>query len=862
MQKTMRLTKVLILLAMIPIVAMYPARVSAQGELPEEIILNIPDSGQQNYVATMRVRLEDGYSFYGSDAGSMYAFVDTTTIDSSLIDSTLFSPDLSGNSLVGTIEAIEYVDEGSVKLRWLVSEYNTWLLGNAEGYELTRMTTHVNDTALTGQEMEDSRIVLADDLKPLELGEWNLQFPNNEMAILARNLLYMQYEDQIPGDGLDAAVFKKESENTRHIFSLFAADQDFDIAKAMGLGYEDLTISNNNKYMYLISINTDNQSYQDIMKVLTVDATINTPLDTLHSVAALGTVDQIELQWDPRPTEGVYTSYDIERSSDNNHFTRLNAEPYVNLSTPDANSPFQNFIDEVDDYETYYYRVRGRNAFGDHGPYSAVVSAHAKPPRQDIFFHIDSCQITEPDATIRWDNLESIYSDQITGFNVLTCDQSDGIFTAVNTSVLSPSIRSFMLTNVPGAVYAIVEAVDEYGYSYKTPAYLVQLPDDEPPAIPDGLIGEFVSESTVVINWAESPSPDLLGYRVFVANQRNGSYTQLTGRPLVDEQFVYEVNPETMIDSIYFTVAATDYHENLSEESEVLALSRPDIIPPTPPALFKAHPTTKGVELGWRFSTSKDVTKHVVQRKQVGTASWDNILEISKVQESDYHENLSPEDITATCYIDEEVFDRKQYEYRMIAYDEMDNNATSDAKIIRPLDTGLRGLIEGFNVSLKCEPADPGNLPNQQGYDTLTAILKQYEMDYTIDFDQLLQLVFFGIITQEEYNDLIEQEPRDIYDFLSQRKIDYWKDNIVAEIFLMWEYTPTKFLQDFQIFKSAANSPMQLYETIPIESLTDYVFKDDEAIGGNNYIYQILARHSDGGFSKMSDPLIVRVPRM
>jgi len=419
-----------------------------------------------------------------------------------------------------------------------------------------------------------------------------------------------------------------------------------------------------------------------------------------------------------------------------------------------------------------------------------------------------------------------------------------------------------MLTNVPGAVYAIVEAVDEYGYSYKTPAYLVQLPDDEPPAIPDGLIGEFVSESTVVINWAESPSPDLLGYRVFVANQRNGSYTQLTGRPLVDEQFVYEVNPETMIDSIYFTVAATDYHENLSEESEVLALSRPDIIPPTPPALFKAHPTTKGVELGWRFSTSKDVTKHVVQRKQVGTASWDNILEISKVQESDYHENLSPEDITATCYIDEEVFDRKQYEYRMIAYDEMDNNATSDAKIIRPLDTGLRGLIEGFNVSLKCEPADPGNLPNQQGYDTLTAILKQYEMDYTIDFDQLLQLVFFGIITQEEYNDLIEQEPRDIYDFLSQRKIDYWKDNIVAEIFLMWEYTPTKFLQDFQIFKSAANSPMQLYETIPIESLTDYVFKDDEAIGGNNYIYQILARHSDGGFSKMSDPLIVRVPRM
>src|SRR5690606_13471544 len=81
---------------------------------------------------------------------------------------------------------------------------------------------------------------------------------------------------------------------------------------------------------------------------------------------------------------------------------------------------------------------------------------------------------------------------------------------------------------------------------------------------------------------------------------------------------------------VYYKVLSLDYRENYSELSEYCIAERPDIIPQAAPHLVKVDPTISGVLIEWKFSSSDDVIKHVLERKLAYDISWRQLYEINQ----------------------------------------------------------------------------------------------------------------------------------------------------------------------------------------------------------------------------------------
>jgi len=385
--------------------------------------------------------------------------------------------------------------------------------------------------------------------------------------------------------------------------------------------------------------------------------------------------------------------------------------------------------------------------------------------------------------------------------------------------------------------------------------------DTIPPEVPTGLSGEFVTNNTLVLTWDKNPDQDLEGYRLFSANGRNNEYGIISARQIESETFVYEINPEFMVDSIYLKLSAGDHHSNYSDFSSVLALARPDVIPPSRPLLYKANPTPSGIEIGWGFSGSEDVARHELQRKNINLTNWETVLTVTPEEEENYQAG-NGEDSSETNYLDETMMEPGTYQYRLTAFDQSENGSASKIIDIRPYTSGVRGTIEAINLLARC--VAPGEVDNQEGYDALEAYILEYETEGTRNLELLEQIFLYNIITADEYESFNRPDPsaqnlEDIYQTLQLRKISKWSESLIAQVDISWEYTPSG-VRDYQIFRSTAGSDMMLYETVSTNELTDLIFEDTDVKAGHRYFYQIMARHHGGGFSEMSEVKMVRVP--
>ncbi|MEM6967489.1 MAG: hypothetical protein AAF573_22185, partial [Bacteroidota bacterium] len=274
-----------------------------------------------------------------------------------------------------------------------------------------------------------------------------------------------------------------------------------------------------------------------------------------------------------------------------------------------------------------------------------------------------------------------------------------------------------------------------------------------PPAIPTGLVGKFITKKRVQLNWDANTEEDLQGYRLFVSNGLASNYTQITKAAVIGEQFIYDVDPTFMVDKIYFKILSTDKRDNYSEKSAAIELERPDIIPPASPVLYKVSPTPAGVAIGFQFSSSEDRVRHELERKRKGAPGWETILSIDKNEEASYAENLTPDNTTATTYQDTAILERRAYQYRLMAYDDDGNVFSSEVIAIRPYDSGLRGIIKDFKLYTECVPT--GDITKPQAFNTLEWLLKNYELEGTIDLDSLQALVVWNVISNGIYTDLV-----------------------------------------------------------------------------------------------------------
>lgn len=517
------------------------------------------------------------------------------------------------------VKVIGKVTKNSTLLRWSANTSTAWKYANQYGYIIERTTIAIGSEIL--KEPIVKRLT-SSPLKPKPMMEWeNLAAKNDNAAIIAQAIYGDDFEVEMEEgtNALMSIMNTAKAQEQRFSFALYAADQDFEVAKLAGLGFIDNDVRLGEKYLYKIftAIPSDK---------MTVDfGGVYLGLDDYHKLPepqeliGLFNDKSVMLSWSYKLLEKQYNSYIVERSDDlGKTFKQLNGVPVINMNEKEkGNSDRMFFLDSIPKNNVeYQYRIKGKSPFGEIGPLSNIIKGKGKKSLQ-YNPAITKATITEnASVTINWEFPEEDIKS-LAYFQLNISNTIKGTYQVAVTEI-SKTQRSIIFNKLSPINYFTITAVGYDGSKRKSFPQMVQLDDATPPEIPTNLTGIIDSTGVVKLNWKLNTEPDFLGYRVFRANLENEEFTQITFEPTAYNTIIDTVKIKNLNPKVYYKIQAFDKRYNPSGFSEILALKKPDIVPPTKP-VFKSFLANNGeVQLNWIPSSSTDALKTLIYRKEKG----------------------------------------------------------------------------------------------------------------------------------------------------------------------------------------------------------------------------------------------------
>ncbi|MCX2682166.1 hypothetical protein OOZ15_19655, partial [Galbibacter sp. EGI 63066] len=381
------------------------------------------------------------------------------------------------------------------------------------------------------------------------------------------------------------------------------------------------------------------------------------PLPVPLDLAGVFMDSKAMLSWNYAIHKERYNSYFIERSGDGNTFERLNKLPFTGMNNGESDAKRMFYIDSIANNKTYYYRVRGRTPFGELSPPSEVVSGSG----MEVLAYVPKITarefLNDKSVVIHWEFLKE-GNKHITGFELGRSDGADGEYTTVVKDI-PPTAREIQYDSLRPTNYFTVTAIGKHGSSRASFPALVQPVDSIPPVTPTGIKGTIDSLGIVTLNWQANEEKDMLGYRVFRGNNRSEEFSQVTVSPHQGTTYYDSVGVKNLNTKVYYQVIAVDQRYNMSGASEILEVIKPDKIPPTAPVFKKYEIKDGAVLLNWANSSSMDVIRHELYRKDQDSNGWKPLAILNTEVDS-----------LITSYSDTTVVEGKGYHYTMIAIDE------------------------------------------------------------------------------------------------------------------------------------------------------------------------------------------------
>jgi hypothetical protein len=508
------------------------------------------------------------------------------------------------------IQVIVRVQKDKILLRWAPSDALAWKKLNKYGYQLERYTVTRDNKTLANPE----KIVLGKVFKPEPLENWEKSIEENDNAAIVAQALYGESFGVTGVNKLQSIVNLSEESEQRFTFALFAADKDFEMAKKAGLGFEDKTALKNEKYTYRVSSNVPKEEltiqYGGVFVGLKEYEDLPKPMDfTAHF-----TDQSAMLSWNFKILAHAYGSYYVERAIDKIHFERITNKPYTSMNQENENNNRIFYVDSISNNQQYSYRIQGISAFGELGPYSEVVSGKGKSILKFVP-HLTIKDFKDDKAvTLTWE-FDEAGDTEITGFELNRSDSDDGKYTTVLKNI-APKSRTVTYNKLASTNYFTITAIGKQGSNRTSFPMLVQPVDSIPPTKPLNLKGVIDSLGVVKITWDANKEKDLMGYRIYKANNPNEEFSQVTISPSEPNKYQDSVIVKSLNSKVYYKIIAVDTHYNMSPFSEVLIVKKPDVIPPTSPVFTNYEIKEGTVSLEWINSQSEDVATHYLYRKE------------------------------------------------------------------------------------------------------------------------------------------------------------------------------------------------------------------------------------------------------
>jgi len=575
------------------------------------------------------------------------------------------------------IRVLSRPQKNSILLRWAVNTPGAWKISNQYGFRIERYTILRNNNMLA---IPEKTLLSPIPILPRPLNDWEPIVKSNNYAAVMAQAIYGKDFELSGGDdkGLAKMINRSNELDQRFIMSLYAADNSFQAACWAGWGWEDSTAKWNEKYLYRILSAVPGN-------ILPIDSASTyvgigsfKPLPVPGGIGAVFGDRSVMLSWDYSTLKAYYHSYIVEKSVDGGKsFHALSDLPVTNLNNKE-NHPSNRmyFIDSLKDNQTrYQYRVIGISPFGEHGPSSPAVEGKG---RTFLAFvpHIRKGSINDKGTMdLEWE-FEEAGNPLIKGFAVRQSASADGGYKTIIDSIPA-SQRTW---SIPRSVqlnagnYFTITALAKDGEGRTSFPVLIQPVDSIPPAPPVGLEGKIDSNGVVVISWKPNTESDLLGYRIFRANNPGEELSVLTDSIYSRTTYRERVSLKTINNKLYYSVAALDKRYNQSPATAIIEIKKPDRIPPAAPILTSYKVLDNKITLDWINSTDEDVAAHYLYRKEGKGQPGD--LPGRDHARDPFRDSLGKWQLIATftdtathAYTDSKTKGNSIYSYRLVAKD-------------------------------------------------------------------------------------------------------------------------------------------------------------------------------------------------
>ena len=571
----------------------------------------------------------------------------------------------------------------SVVFRWAPEDAGLWMLANKHGWLLERSLTDEEIKKSGNSSRIDTLLNNGKPIRPLTLEQFQQQFDSTDMhAGAAAQALYGEgafVTDPNDQNGFMNYVFRKDQEQQqRHFMALLAAEGHPEIMNALGLRYVDRTVKKGEWYDYTLRTPVPKHLY-DVPPVSVIFQ--NVPyVRTEEEMMPTVEIQQIDayraiVYWKKNKLSGYFierkTNKDRNWEPMNNvpiYGYNPDEETYKVLGEDVARLMENNvaFIDSLDLKTQYQYRVRAFDAFGDYVPYKKSEKFEMMdllPPTIPI---ITGCVPKDnTTCTVYWE--KNVIEDDFEGYLLTFSDSPDGPWSNVS-DLLGPKTKQYLdeYAGVRGRGYYKLIAYDKYKNVSFSSSALNNIEDVVPPVKPTGLRALVDSAGLAHFTWDKNPEKDVMGYRVFFANQMDHEFVECSHGLAHTNAFIDTLDWHTITKYAYYYIMAEDYSHNVSEHSDTIAVPVPDKIPPTPCILDDITVTDNTVVVRWTKSASSDVMYYFIYRKLKKQKQWElqQAVQPWQIIEADY-----------IVFIDHPTPSSDMYQYCIEAVDDFHNTS-------------------------------------------------------------------------------------------------------------------------------------------------------------------------------------------